>query len=43
MALDGQRRRYYRLTESGQQMLAAEIGRMEALLARARPWVKGAS
>jgi DNA-binding PadR family transcriptional regulator len=42
-ALDDERRRYYRLTEQGQQALAAQIDRMEALVARARPWVKGAS
>ena len=42
-ALDDERRRYYRLTPQGQQALASEIDRMEALVARARPWVKGAS
>jgi DNA-binding PadR family transcriptional regulator len=41
--LDDERRRYYRLTNDGQQVLAAEIDRMEALVARARTWVKGAS
>jgi len=42
-ALDDQRRRYYRLTEQGQQAVAAEVDRMEALVARAKPWVKGTS
>lgn len=41
--LDDERRRYYRLTENGQQALAAEVDRMEALVARARPWAKDAS
>ena len=41
--LDDKRRRYYRLTETGQQALAAEIDRMEALVERARPWMKGIS
>jgi len=41
--LDDERRRYYRLTDSGQRAVAAEVDRMEAFVARARPWVKGAS
>jgi DNA-binding PadR family transcriptional regulator len=39
--LDDGRRRYYRLTDNGQQALAAEIDRMEALVARARPRAPG--
>src|SRR5262245_1460006 len=35
--LDDERRRYYRLTESGRAAIASEIGRMEALVAHARP------
>src|SRR5436190_24181806 len=42
-AADDERRRYYRLTEQGHQALAAEVDRLEAIVARARPWVKGAS
>lgn len=30
------RRRYYRLTRSGRQVLAAELGRMESIIRRAR-------
>jgi DNA-binding PadR family transcriptional regulator len=41
--VDDERRRYYRLTEQGQQVLAVEISRMEAIVARAKPWVRGAS
>lgn len=41
--LDDERRRYYRLTDEGHRALAAEVDRMEALIARARPWVKSAS
>lgn len=37
--LDDQRRRYYRLTEFGQQVAAAEIERLESLVRAAR--VKG--
>jgi len=33
---DDQRRRYYRLTDSGRQMAVAEAERMEKLIARAR-------
>jgi DNA-binding PadR family transcriptional regulator len=38
-ALDDERRRYYRLTVDGREAVAAEVGRMEALVARARPWL----
>jgi DNA-binding PadR family transcriptional regulator len=41
-ALDDERRRYYRLTNDGRNVVAAEIDRMEALVARARPWLRGA-
>jgi len=40
---DGERRRYYRLTDTGHTALAAEIERIDALVARTRPWLKGAS
>jgi len=40
--LDDERRRYYRLTDAGHQALAAEIERMESLVARARPWLRRA-
>jgi len=36
--LDDQRRRYYRLTSSGREIVAAEVRRLEALVATARPW-----
>jgi DNA-binding PadR family transcriptional regulator len=42
-AVDDERRRYYRLTDQGQQALGDELDRMEALIARARAWVRGAS
>ena len=38
--LDDERRRYYRLTVAGRTALAAEVERMESLVARARPWLK---
>ena len=38
--LDDERRRYYRLTDRGHLALAAEVERMESLVARARPWVR---
>ena len=38
-ALDDERRRYYRLTDTGRTAVAAEIGRMEALVVRAKPWL----
>lgn len=34
------RRRYYRLTMSGRGVVAAEVERMESLVARAREWVR---
>jgi DNA-binding PadR family transcriptional regulator len=37
-ALDDERRRYYRLTETGRAAVAAEVARMDALVKRARPW-----
>jgi DNA-binding PadR family transcriptional regulator len=36
--LDDQRRRYYRLTGLGRSVAAAEVRRLDALLASARPW-----
>lgn len=39
--LDDERRRYYRLTESGRMAVAAEVTRMESLVARARPRLEG--
>jgi DNA-binding PadR family transcriptional regulator len=33
---DDERRRYYRLTTSGQSVLAAELGRLDAAVASAR-------
>ena len=38
--LDDERRRYYRLTAAGRTALAAEVERMESLVARARPWLR---
>jgi len=35
--LDDERRRYYRITPAGQRMLTAERGRLERLVAAARP------
>jgi DNA-binding PadR family transcriptional regulator len=35
-ALDDERRRYYRLTETGREVARAEVGRMESTLASAR-------
>jgi DNA-binding PadR family transcriptional regulator len=40
-ALDDQRRRYYRLTAVGRSVVAAEVRRMESLIAAARPWAIG--
>jgi DNA-binding PadR family transcriptional regulator len=40
---DDARRRYYRLTLSGHGVVAAEVARMESLVARARDWVRGPS
>ena len=39
-ALDDERRRYYRLTDAGRSAVAAEVVRMEALVARTRPWLE---
>ncbi len=36
--LDDKRRRYYRLTAVGRTVTTTEIGRLEALVASARPW-----
>jgi len=36
---DDARRRYYRLTERGRRAVAAEVDRLEALVAQARPWL----
>lgn len=36
---DDQRRRYYRLTPFGQQVVADEVARMSALVAGAQPWI----
>jgi len=36
--LDDQRRRYYRLTPTGRAVVAAEVRRLESLVAAARPW-----
>ena len=36
--LDDQRRRYYRLTAIGRAVAAAEVRRLETLVAAARPW-----
>jgi DNA-binding PadR family transcriptional regulator len=37
---DDQRRRYYRLTASGQQVAIAEVSRMSALVVGATPWIR---
>lgn len=37
---DDPRRRYYRLTSSGRGLVAAEVARMEGLVASARQWVR---
>ncbi len=37
---DDQRRRYYRLTSAGRQVVTTEVARMESLVARARPWIR---
>ncbi len=37
---DDERRRYYRLTASGHRIVASEVARMEAHVARARPWLR---
>jgi DNA-binding PadR family transcriptional regulator len=36
-----QRRRYYRLTAAGQQVVVTEVARMEVLVAGAQPWIRG--
>jgi DNA-binding PadR family transcriptional regulator len=36
--LDDQRRRYYRLTGLGRSVATAEVRRLDALVASARPW-----
>jgi len=36
--LDDQRRRYYRLSASGRIVAAAEVRRLESLVASAKPW-----
>jgi DNA-binding PadR family transcriptional regulator len=36
--LDDQRRRYYRLTALGRSVAAAEVRRLESVVAAARPW-----
>lgn len=41
--LDDQRRRYYRLTGTGRAVAAAEVRRLETLVAAARPWALGAA
>jgi DNA-binding PadR family transcriptional regulator len=37
---DDPRRRYYRLTTAGRGVVAAEVDRMEGLVARAHQWVR---
>lgn len=37
---DDERRRYFRLTDSGHRIVASEVARMEGHVARARPWVR---
>ena len=39
-SMDDERRRYYRLTDAGRAAVAAEVGRMDALVSRARPWLE---
>ena len=36
---DDARRRYYRLSTTGQRVVASEVARMESLVSRTRPWV----
>jgi DNA-binding PadR family transcriptional regulator len=36
--LDDQRRRYYRLTGTGRAVAAAEVRRLETIVAATRPW-----
>ena len=40
---DDERRRYYRLTDQGHEALAVEVDRIELLIARGKPWLRGAS
>lgn len=40
-ALDDQRRRYYRLTAVGRAVATAEVRRLDAMVASARPWALG--
>lgn len=37
---EDRRRRYYRLTTAGQQVVAAEIARLASLVTRAQPWIR---
>jgi DNA-binding PadR family transcriptional regulator len=37
---DDGRRRYYRLTPAGREVVASEVARMTALVASARPWLR---
>lgn len=37
-SVDDPRRRYYRLTALGRSVVAAEVQRMQSLIAAARPW-----
>ena len=36
-----QRRRYYRLTAAGQQVVVTEVARMEVLVVGAQRWIRG--
>jgi DNA-binding PadR family transcriptional regulator len=37
---DDERRRYYRLTTAGQDVVASEVARMTALVTSTRPWLR---
>jgi DNA-binding PadR family transcriptional regulator len=37
---DDERRRYYRLTTAGHEVVASEIARMAALVSSTRPWLR---